>query len=71
MTTLRRAIADPYRGIMDPSVNPLMNLPASQRFHDVDGDLLRRHRCLALVRAAGDFASARGFGSPDYRSDVS
>ena len=32
MSTLRRAITDPYRAIMDPSVNPLMNLPASQRF---------------------------------------
>jgi len=32
MTILRRAITDPYRATMDPTVNPLMNLPASQRF---------------------------------------
>ena len=32
MTILRRAITDPYRAIMDPAVNPLTNLPASQRF---------------------------------------
>ena len=32
MTILGRAITDPYRAIMDPTINPLTNLPASQRF---------------------------------------
>jgi Flp pilus assembly protein TadB len=32
MTILHRAITDAYRAIMDPTVNPLTNLPAGQRF---------------------------------------
>ena len=32
MNIFQRAIVDPYRAIMDPSVNPLRSLPASQRF---------------------------------------
>ena len=32
MSIIQRAIVDPYRAIMDPSINPLRNLPASQRF---------------------------------------
>lgn len=32
MSIFQRAVKDPYRAIMDPTVNPLANLPASQRF---------------------------------------
>jgi hypothetical protein len=37
VNALRRAVLDPYRQIMDSDVNPLRNLPASQRFQVMIG----------------------------------
>jgi len=32
MNEIQRGLGDSYRAIMDPSVNPLRNLPSGQRF---------------------------------------
>ena len=37
MNAMQRAVLDPYRQIMDSDVNPLRNMPASQRFQVMIG----------------------------------